>query len=210
MNLNTYQERPRKGGGYEATVDGENWLPLLPCGFTGPNAQKSHDRLKTQTRRLPQRQPPTPPATVLQMAAALARAKFFEGWFFWMQEPWRTDRLLDRVKPTQLSDDAPIWYHDEPQEKHAMMRPGKLRPGRFMTLRQARRSRFMVTQTRFQQVNVITGADIRAEGMTQAEYENAPGDFAWWRDCWNTIHNADGTRLDDGPFVFAYNYLRVR
>ena len=202
-----YQERPRKGGGYEATTDGENWLPLLPCGFTGPNAQKSHERLKTQTRRLPQRQPPAPPTTVLQLAAALSRAKFFEGWFFWMQEPWRTERRYDRVKPTELADSALVHYEGL---SPSPLNFGKLRPGRFMTLRQARPDRFMVTQTRFQQVNVITGADIRAEGMTQAEYENAAGDYAWWRDIWNTIHKETGTRLDDGPFVFAYNYLRVR
>jgi|GEM_PF-6940849 len=96
---------------------------------------------------------------------------------------------------------------NSPAAPHELI--GGLRPAMFLQRRFSRPARYEVVGVKCERVNEISGADIRAEGMTQDEYEKAPGDLAWYRDLWNSIHAAHGTRFDAWPFVCAYEFRRV-
>lgn len=223
----TYQERPCiPGPGWSATLDGQHWHRLLPMSFTGPNAQKCYDRQKTQTRRLLNPQPGSVAAQGVQAWAhandggKLIAPRYRVGEFFYIREPWRTNKGLDNVKPSLLTDAAPIGYEGERTQGYWN---GKLRPAMFLQRRFARPARYQITAVRCERVNAISENDSEAEGIVQDDelcrqaerIQRRRRDY--YKPCvlgfkrlWDSIHNEPGTRFDDGPWVWAYTFKRVR
>jgi hypothetical protein len=231
-----YQERPRKGGGNEASLDGgKTWRKLLPCAMTASNAQKVHAGTKGQTRRLLNPQPVSVARlgnyawTHGEVGSKILTPRYHVGDVLWIQEPWRTLRCWNYAKPTSLEDTGSISYEGEPG-KHF---DGKLRPGRFLPLRFARPARYEVTAVRLERVNEISEADAQKEGVQDwfsmsgdcedqgkwIDYPTSARDKvdgyhrtakASFGSMWNSIHDAPGTRFEDAPWVFAYPFGRVR
>lgn len=210
--MTTYLERPRKGGGWEASLDGgKTWNRLMPCDMTADNAQKCFDRAKTQTRRL---------ATKCKADGALM-ARYKVGDIIWLREPWRTPDILDKRKPIDLPSvvcGVPLSVEYEGCCASKLWPigskyRGKLRPARFMPLRFARPARYQVQGVRLEQVNAISRTDVLAEGvilnhpLTAFTGQTEARDR--FRELWNSIHTKPGTRFEDGPWVWAYTFRRI-
>lgn len=242
--MNEYQERPRKGGGKECTLDGgATWRRLLPIAFTAENSQKVHDGMKTQTRRLLKPQPNDSQGKLqFELGTyAFIRAESglehhgLERWWpryrvgdvLWVQEPWRTHMSRDKVKPTELPDDAFILHEGTRQQIQCIGKGTtvgecvRIRPGRFLPLRFARSHRYEVVAVRCERVNGISEADALAEGcdperllagkgatVAQRFAELCPHDTGGFRLAfgvlWNSIHLEPSpiyARRDDGRSV---------
>ena len=85
------------------------------------------------------------------------------------------------MKPSELPDDAPIFFEISPG------RSGKLRRARFLPLRFARPHRYEVV-------------GVRCERVNETDEDSAR---------WNLGHPDPGTRFDDAPFVFVYEFKKV-
>lgn len=137
------------------------------------------------------------------------------GDMLYIREPWRTDVLLDKLKPSALNGGEPIWFAGEPQEKHPCYRPGKLRPAMFLQRRFARLARYQITAVRCERVNEISEEDAEAEGIEWRQYGIYPKRSTTicrngFEKLWNSIHTERGTHFEDGPWVWAYTFKRVR
>ena len=228
--MNTYQERPRKGGGTESLLAGTPpfnyvWRRLLPIAFTAENAQKVHAGTKTQTRRLLNPQPEKMAShsfehpsegwwTVGDNTGRIWKPRYRVGDVLWVQEPWRTGDCTDKIKPTCLHESVPIHYESDKRDFTGKFR-GKLRPGRFLPLRFARPHRYEVTAVRLERVNEITQDDGEAEGcapdnyseaLERNEYISAANRFKL---LWNSIHIKPGTRFEDAPWCFVYEWRKL-
>jgi len=238
--MKTYHERPAHGGGWEACAnyqaDVRDWFTLLPCLMTGPNANKCHAGTKGQTRRLLRKQPKVAaqvgPADDRRTAFAgdgmILKPRFRVGDFFFIQETWRTERRWNKVRPTMLPENAEIRY--EADGAALWRKAGKIRPAIFLQNRFARLARYQVTAVRLERVSAISEADALAEGCERLPNPHHPAEDPYaderWRDyitggslhsacasfrtLWNSIHDAPGTRFEDAPFVFCYDFRRVR
>lgn len=235
----SYQERPRKGGGTEihircvhcadtgrarlgTTGDGMEiteachcersglcWRRLLPVRFTAENAQKVHDGVKTQTRRLltPQPKDIAPWAGRdggFTFDGVRYSPRYRVGDALWIQEPWRTHKFQDTKKPTLLPENAAVKYEGKPTHDLIGSDAGKLRPAMFLQLRFARPHRYEVVAVRCERVNRITAKDAEAEGCGGGD-----GSCDRFGDLWNSIYDAPGARFEDAPWVFAYTFRRV-
>ena len=203
--MTTYLERPKRGGGNEASLDGgATWRRLMPCLMSAPgNAQKCFDETKTQTRRIikqrtrwdQERQCRWPVGTIL-----------------WIQEPWRVISQWTQARPTQLPNETHVWYEALNRSATQDNRISKLRPARFMPLRFSRPARYEVIAVKFERVNEISEADALAEGVTPDLGTNKK----WhtlkmgFRKLWNSIHSKPGTRFEDAPWVFVYEFRRIK
>lgn len=205
---------------------------FLPISFTGENAAKVHDGDKTQTRRIVK----LPPGNWRFLHFDdLGQAMFADGKErcyvkpayqagdkAFVKEPWRL-HWLDGETTVQFQDGS---FHEITDEiarefnlysdlnepfkraiEYACEHPKHWRPSMFM-LRGFHRTVVNVDKVRCARVDEISGADIRAEGMTEREYLATAGDFTWWRNLWNSINSAPGKRMEDRPFVFAYDIRR--
>jgi hypothetical protein len=233
----TYQERPRKNGGTEASLDnGKTWRRLLPIAFTAANAQKCFDGAKTQTRRLADLpvwftghiiwagSASRPEAVMASKDGSQQnRARYHVGDILWIQEPWQAHVSWNHCKPTSLPEYVPVFYAGEPErvanEQSSKAAAGKLRPGRFLPMRFARPARYEVTAVRCERVNEISEADASAEGAEPCERQaelmksltgKKFGAFTvGFGNLWDSIYSKPGTRFEDGPWVWAYTFRRV-
>lgn len=130
------------------------------------------------------------------------RAKLQVGDLMYAQEPWRTVRAYDRLKPRELPDAAPIRFLELERRLKLPCDPeywGKTRSPMFLQSRFARR-RFPVIRVRVEQ-GMISEEDAMAEGvdgewyrgqgfdecryrtayLTTWEQSNGPGAMEKWR-----------------------------
>ena len=226
----TYLERkiergPRKGR-MECSLDGGmTWTRLLPISFTAENAQKCFDRAKTQFRLLLNPQPPASSnrfafsedgfecATRDGELVAEWQPRYRVGDVLVLQEPWRTVAVQDKWKPTLLPPNAPIYYEGAPVGAFSRGDAGKLRPARFLPLRFARPARYLVTAVKCERVSEISEADAKAEGVTDTEVLAGVTFDCGYRinfgRLWNSIHPKPGTRFEDGPWAFVFQFERI-
>ena len=130
------------------------------------------------------------------------RPRYHVGDVLWVQEPWRTGNSTDKIKPTCLHQETPVYYEGADNAPDSGF--GKLRPGRFLPLRFARPARYEVTEVRLERVNEISESDAFNEGCADAD------PIAAFYRLWNSIYDAPGTRFDDKPWVFAYTFKRIQ
>lgn len=79
----------------------------------------------------------------------------------WVREAWRSGRLTDRFRPSEMTP-HPVWYESDGPAPDACN--GKLRPGMFMP-RWASRITLEITGVRVERLQDISEADAIAEGV---------------------------------------------
>ncbi len=153
--------------------------------MSGDHPQLILDRLKTQTRRVIK---PQPTDGGLKFATACG-GEFYawqDDWlnldeysedggpcqrlcpygqvgdFLWVRETWRTFRIYDHYKPSDITPTGTIEYKTNPQPKRAYLF-GKWRPSIFMP-KWAARIWLEITEVRVAWLRSISPADALAEG----------------------------------------------
>ena len=87
----------------------------------------------------------------------------------WVREAWRTSKVADELKPSNLAGGghSPIWHEAQDDVPCHPSDFGKLRPSMFMP-RWASRITLEITRVRVERLQDITEADARAEGCAPA------------------------------------------
>lgn len=150
-----------------------------PILFSAPMVRALLDGRKTQTRRTLYsvrkadtngELPPSryfkeylPPNLGLNQIATLGTAHLIQpGDRLWVKETWRTSKVLDHLKPTEL-DDNRIWYE---ADRDNCDQHGKTRVSLFMR-RWMSRLTLLVTDVRIERLNDCTDEDALAEGVVE-------------------------------------------
>jgi hypothetical protein len=178
-----------------------------PIRYLAPMVRAVLDGNKTQTRRPIKPQPP--------IACPYGRS----GDRQWVQEAWRVSSAHDDLPPSRIPRGTTVEYlADGPG-----MLEGKTRPSIFMP-RWASRITLQITNVRVMQLQDISEADARAEGIAELPLQaGQPG--AWWsadptqpalhgctpvdafRLLWESIYG-DGSWLDN-PTVWAVSFQLI-
>ena len=209
-----------------------------PILFSGPMVRALLDGNKTQTRRV---------VNGLHPDCASVRAirneygeidwKFYDqfdrltqaarcpygkpGDRLWVREAWRTSKVADELKPSQLvgGSCSPIWYEAQNEVPFHPSDFGKLRPSMFMP-RWGSRIMLEITGVRVERLQDISDDDCLAEGIAQVVRERLPsiqqcGEYdaidvdpvAEYRALWETI-NGSGA-WDVNPWVWVVEFRRL-
>lgn len=146
--------------------------------------------LKTQTRRL--------------------NFKCEVGDRLWVREPWATAPGYDRLRPSQLPNDACIYY--EAGNDYEICHIGRHRPSMFLPKRFAR-VWLEVLGVRRERLHDISTQDAIAEGVnpddcptTYLEMLPARGAFAF---LWNSLNAKRGHGWDTNPWVWVIEFKRI-
>lgn len=196
-----------------------------PITFSPPMIHALLDGRKTQTRRVLKPQPPE--GAIFRAWNIGSGGHFAHFWHdphdqydirlpawrgdrLWVKEAWRTEAQHDALRPSELPDDALIYYEAEgPTPSWA----GRYRNARFM-LRQFCRLTLFVADVRVQRVQDISEADARAEGIEPyagidpdchgfLNYSTDSADGHWiapresFSTLWNSIHGPDAWDRND-------------
>lgn len=160
----------------------------LPILFSAPMVKALLTGRKTQTRRLCAwaNNPNSP-----QLAHIVAcdepgwfgdeegevqfNAGFAPGDRLWVREAWRTSKVADELKPSQLVGGGytPVWYE---ADRDNCDQHGRYRHARFMP-RWASRLTLLITDVCVQRLQDISEADAEAEGCV---WDSADGHDIWY------------------------------
>lgn len=204
-----------------------------PILFSGPMVRALLDGNKTQTRRaLRGFCPPNRP----EYDSETGRLEWFNGDEvvvgmrcpygqpgdrLWVREAWRTSKVADELKPSQLvgGSCSPIWYEAQNEVPFHPSDFGKLRPSMFMP-RWGSRIMLEITGVRVERLQDISDDDCLAEGIAQVVRERLPsiqqcGEYdaidvdpvAEYRALWETI-NGSGA-WDVNPWVWVVEFRRL-
>lgn len=119
----------------------------------------------------------------------------------WVREAWRTAKVSDELKPSQLVGGgySPIWYEVDRDncDEH-----GRYRHARFMP-----RMTLTVEDVRVQRLQDIDAADARAEGIEEAAIQHFGCPIKAYAALWNHLHGAENdTSWEANPWVVAISF----
>lgn len=131
----------------------------------------------------------------------------------WNREPWKTEARFDHLKPSELPDDARIWYlADGPAPEWC----GRFRHARFMP-RRFSRGLDEIVHVRVERLQDISEKDSVAEGVSGIPYM-MPGDAppffmesmaqCRYRKLWESI-NGPGS-WEANPWVWVVEFKVVK
>ncbi len=132
------------------------------------------------------------------------------GTILYVKETWAANEIYDDFKPSEIPQDAQIIYRASNPDGATTWRTSRFMP-KWMA-----RTWLRVDRVKVERVNEISEEDAQAEGcplecMTPTGNDNGsaiygPGGFMA---LWNSIHDEPGTRWEDGPFVWAYQFSKI-
>jgi hypothetical protein len=133
---------------------------------------------------------------------ALPDVRLAVGDRIWVREAWRTSKVADELKPSQLcgGDYTPVWYECDRDNCDAH---GRCRGARQMP-KWASRLTLIVTNVRLEQLQDICEADAIAEGWPAGLV--FPID--WYRELWDSINGAGA--WSSNPWVTAFSFDVIR
>lgn len=130
----------------------------------------------------------------------------------WVREAWRTSKVADELKSSQLVGGgcSPIWHEAQNEVPFHPSDFGKLRPSIFMP-RWVSRITLEITMVRIERLHDIGPADCVCEGYkspigTRYAQEELNA-LDWYRDIWESI-NGPGS-WDLNPWVWVIEFKRV-
>lgn len=202
----------------------------IPIIFSGPMVRALLDGRKTQTRRLAwgksRPMPKAMPRGNLKMSIpgfkvnggtyspASPWQKVKPGDRLWARENWHAAHGSDDIKPRDI---VPGPRSICPAATYSYADTGivgKLRPAIHMP-RWASRLTLVVTATKIERLNEISGQDARAEGISMADWPKGLSDpceydrvsINRFRELWISLHGADSW---DGREVVALNFKVIK
>lgn len=141
--------------------------------------------------------------TPLRYGSKLVPDKYQPGDRLRVGEAWRTFAEYDHLKPSELPDDAPIWYEEYANgADHGF---GRYRQGRFLPFR-FRRLTLEVVSVRVERLQEISGPDCWAEGI-EMDCERYGSVTHCYRDLWESI-NGPGS-WDANPWVWVIEFRKL-
>jgi hypothetical protein len=128
----------------------------------------------------------------------------------WVREAWRTSKVADELKPSQLVFGGcnPIWHEAQNEVPFHPSDFGKLRPSIFMP-RWASRITLEITGVRVERLHAINEVDAIAEGAPWAAC-GSPQDGshkAGYAQLWESINGPGSWGLN--PWVWVIEFKRV-
>ena len=126
----------------------------------------------------------------------------------WVREAWRTSKIADELKPSQLvgGSCSPIWYEAQEEVPFHSSDFGKLRPSMFMP-RWASRITLEITGVRVERLQDITPEDCIAEGVSGSNSMGRCDLTTSYADLWKSI-NGPGS-WDLNPWVWVIEFRRL-
>jgi len=177
-----------------------------PILFSAPMVRAIIEGRKTQTRRVikPQPEKDLDPMTVI----AAWDAGFIDvkcpygrtGDHLWVREQWQTYKEFDKVRPRDISNQAPVQY---PATYDGW--DSKKRPSIFMP-RWASRITLEITNVRVERLQDISEDDAWAEGLHGA-FDGLRLPSEQFKDLWEAIHGEQS--WDKNPFVWVIEFKRI-
>jgi hypothetical protein len=188
--------------------------------FSAPMVRALLDGRKSQTRRILKPQPETfqtddgecevkayhiageaLPRVATGRVITLQKLPFAPGDRLWVREAWRTSKVADELRPSQLTGGgySRIWYE---LDRDNCDQHGRYRHARFMP-RWASRLTLTVTDVRVQRLQDISEADAIREGVTLIE-ESCECPAQAYRDLWESINGAGS--WNDNPWIVAVSF----
>lgn len=125
-----------------------------------------------------------------------------------MRETWATENRFNHLKPSELPDDAEIFYLAS--EEYDPFRMGVLRPSMFMPYRFSR-ARFEITGVGFERLQGMSEEDAYKEGFdwgavdTRPNYEEIPARYYFW-EFWDSLNAKRGYGWDANPWVWPISF----
>lgn len=133
----------------------------------------------------------------------------------WLREAWRAELTWDTTKPSEIPDEAALWYEADDQQRNngrGTKFKGKLRPSMFMP-RWASRITLEIASVRVERLQSISEADALAEGVNvHPDHHGKPPTSIYspvqaYRDLWEQINGAGS--WDVNPWVWAVEFKRL-
>lgn len=193
-------------------------MTVRPIIFSAPMVRALLEGRKTQTRRLPQRQPAGNPFIEGNAIIDEYTNGTFDAWptsyapgdLLWVKEAWRTWVRYDDNPPREIPENVDVQYiADEPVSPWG----SRYRHARFM-MRWTSRLTLAVTDVRVQRLQEISDDDARAEGIYSIQCNDLGTQIPYYRSLheprvlyrmlWNSIHGPDA--WDQNPWVVAVTF----
>ncbi len=192
--------------------------------FSAPMVRALLDGRKTQTRRISKVRKGL---TLGQIVGAgeevpggyqvtremLAPMPYAVGDRLYVREAFRATALFESVPPRDITAGTPLQYCADQTD---LPWGTRYRHARFMP-RWASRLTLIVESVRVERVADISENDCYCEGLERPTGPSFGSDVTardnarnWYRNLWNSLHNAPGERWEDNPWVVAIGFRVIR
>ena len=119
----------------------------------------------------------------------------------WVKEAWLTSKEYNHLMPSELPEDAPIWYLADGVGDDKPKGFGRYRHAWFMP-RIFSRTDLVITAVRVERLQDISGQDVTREGLRCGGY------IPYLAELWNSI-NGKKHPWSSNPFVWVYEFKRI-